>query len=377
MIYLTYNDEPSGIYYSQVIDVCKYVKTGLNQDIRLIAIISLRQFFKNRRKIKSRLADAIVIPMFPKAGNWKYNILILKLIISKSASRKIISRGIFATHLALKLKSNKRASEVIFDARGAYKAEFGEFLNKIVSIKDSISELERNALQQSDYKLAISHKLVRYWQREYGYAGEKHVVIPCTLADYHQKRLNDGIELKRSKLKISDNEIILVYAGSMAGWQSIDLMDDFFMIHLKVIPDLKIMLLAQLDLNSLKSFKAFPGRVIKKWVKAEEVHSYLSIADYGLLLREASLTNEVASPTKFAEYLNAGLKIIVSDNVGDFSGFVQLHNAGVVYSKSDPVLNLIQTTAAEKKRMKALSLAYFTKNAYQAEYQKLTGQPIN
>ena len=56
MIYLTYNDLPSGIYYSQVTDVVNYLNSiQTKEKVRLVAFISIRGFFTNRKKIKDKL----------------------------------------------------------------------------------------------------------------------------------------------------------------------------------------------------------------------------------------------------------------------------------------------------------------------------------
>src|SRR6266436_1145139 len=76
MIYLTYNDQPSGIYNSQVIDVVKYLNSIQNAEkVKLVALISLRSFFKSRKLIKERLPQSTVLPMFPKAALWRWNYL--------------------------------------------------------------------------------------------------------------------------------------------------------------------------------------------------------------------------------------------------------------------------------------------------------------
>ena len=48
-----------------------------------------------------------------------------------------------------------------------------------------------------------------------------------------------------------------------------------------------------------------------------EVNSYLNAADAGFLLREQNPLNEVASPTKFAEYCLTGLPVIMQNTVKD------------------------------------------------------------
>lgn len=50
----------------------------------------------------------------------------------------------------------------------------------------------------------------------------------------------------------------------------------------------------------------------------------------GLLLREKSLVNEVASPTKFAEYMLCGLPCILTEGIGDYSRLAREHDIGTV-----------------------------------------------
>ena len=53
-------------------------------------------------------------------------------------------------------------------------------------------------------------------------------------------------------------------------------------------------------------------------------------ADMGILLRENHPLNEVAAPTKFAEYVMTGPLVLISDNIGDYSNFVKRNNLGIV-----------------------------------------------
>jgi glycosyltransferase involved in cell wall biosynthesis len=62
------------------------------------------------------------------------------------------------------------------------------------------------------------------------------------------------------------------------------------------------------------------------------VPAYLGAADLGLLLRERTLVNEVASPVKFGEYLAAGVPVVITDGVGDLSTLVNDRGVGVVLS---------------------------------------------
>ncbi len=373
MIYLTYNDQPTGVYFSQVTDVCNFVNRKFNADIRLVALISVRNFSANKKSIKQHFSGAIVLPMFPKQKNWKKNKLILKLLFLFIGKQSIWCRGVFAGNLALNLKKRMGVKKIVFDGRGAYKAEYNEYLSKIVEGKNEIAELENNVIHHSDCRIAVSEKLVEYWRNEYDYKMDSHVVIPCTLnndVEFFFPSKEVIIEI-RKELGFDDKDIVFVYSGSSADWQSLVIVDDFIFMQMQMNATIKFMLLANTKLEHLKTYKQFPERIIQKWVKAHEVGDYLSAADYGIVIRENSITNQVASPTKFAEYLNAGLSVLISENIGDFSSFTKQNNCGHIISDFSSDYNFTKLPYSEKVKNFNLAQKYFTKDVFSSGYETI------
>jgi len=68
----------------------------------------------------------------------------------------------------------------------------------------------------------------------------------------------------------------------------------------------------------------------------------LNMADYAFLLREDEPINNQASPTKFAEYALTGLRIIISENVGDYTEYVKKENIGIVYKNNRELIQQIK-----------------------------------
>ena len=56
-------------------------------------------------------------------------------------------------------------------------------------------------------------------------------------------------------------------------------------------------------------------------------------------MRHDSITNRVSSPVKFGEYLQAGLKILISNHIGDYSRLVQENKLGLVIKKINQRVN--------------------------------------
>ena len=70
-------------------------------------------------------------------------------------------------------------------------------------------------------------------------------------------------------------------------------------------------------------------------VSSEEVYENLIECNFGILIRENNLINNVSSPLKFGEYLAAGLPILISEGIGDTEIIINHYNAGVVIKGND------------------------------------------
>lgn len=371
--YLTFNDSPSGVFNSQVADVVNFLQDE-GQPTRLVSFISLRGYSQARKKIKAQCEKAIVLPMFPGVKNWRMNLPVLIGLLLFLRPRVVMARGVFATFLARRARLQLRYFRVIFDARGAYHAEFEEYqMIDDPALIARVKKLERKAIARSDGQLAVSKALVRYWQERYDIDTSRTArVIPCTLHRQHEKPLiSEEERLKhRAQLGIKPENTLLVYSGSSAGWQSLESLFAWLFEQMETQPHLHLILLT--PMNDLKGTKLekFADRVTTRWVAPEKVHELLSLGDYGLLIRESSTTNRVASPTKFAEYLSAGLKVLISPRLGDFSDFTIQHQCGHVLGEgSIPPLSPIGHS--ERADSHKLAMAHFTKKRFREEYSRL------
>ena len=363
MIFFTYNDSFSGIYKSQVIDVCSFLEKKFSIPVKLIALVSIRSYSKQKRLIKLNYANALVLPMFPKVRYWKLNTIILFLICFFLGENKIWARGPFACNIAIYLKKLKLVHRVLFDGRGAYQAELTEYnVVEDSNVKNNIEQIERIALLRSDAQLAVSTKLVEWWKEKYSYASNSYAIIPCTLSDFFCKEFINESEwmLAREKSGFKKEDIVLVYSGSSAGWQSFSLVDDFLHELFSKNVHVKLFFLSDAPPSESRTFKKFPDRINTQWLKPEDVSSLLITADYGILIRESSITNKVASPVKFAEYLACGLQVLISEGIGDFTDFVKKEHCGLIFNE---VTNLQGIPFIQKAKTHQLALQYFSKEA--------------
>lgn len=367
-IYLTYNDTPSGIFSSQVLDLVNFFNSEFDDTVKLVSYISIRGFFENRKLIKSELPDSIVIPMFPGVVNWRINIFSFRLICFLLKPNAIIGRSVIATQIALK---QRKRVKIIYDGRGAITEEWHEY--HVITDRGMLNEiesLEKECVLKSDFRMAVSSKLVDLWKDKYSYYENMHAVIPCTLNSLFESTTisNEIIYKRRKELGYIKDDIVFVYSGSLAGWQSINLMIEFIKTVLKKSTSHKILFLSDLS-QEIKFLQIeFPNQVQCLKLNPIDLPQYLIACDYGILIREKSVTNQVASPVKFAEYLACGLPVIISNELGDYSEFVKLNECGFILTEFK-TYNLEGIFLKEK--IQKISFENFSKKNYIEFYKKL------
>lgn len=360
---------------SQVLDVAAFLRQELGERVIVIAFISIRQFFQQRGLFKQNHPDVWVLPMAPGLHRWRLNRWLMGLAIRLSGEKKAFCRGVIATNLALNLREAGVLDQVIYDGRGATKAEWEEY--EVVShpqLQQEIGELEQRAIQETDWRLAVSQALVAHWRSDFGYDQDAHCVIPCTVNQMFLADLPDEDQrlAMRKSYGFSKESIVLIYSGSSAGWQSFSWMDQWLANLMQENSRIVILFLAKVELESLTSHQQFPDRVKKDWLSHADVPKVLAMGDYGLLIREESITNQVASPTKFAEYLCCGLQVLISPHIGDYSDLVESTELGRVIGKdTKQTLLLSPTDEAKKQQLHQLGNSRFSKGNYKSEYKQI------
>ena len=237
-------------------------------------------------------------------------------------------------------------TKFIFDARGAYTVE-REHVNKDLkeNTKDKItgylSKLsEKVMINKADVIFCVSVALKKYYLAKYNLNSNKFFVFPGA-ADNDLFVYKESLRIKlRNELSLKSNEILIAYSGSLKKkWEIPDKIFSFFRdLRMK---DLRFkLLLITPDIDFANKFirdYGFEDVVFVKKVERHMVNNYLNAADLGLLLREDVVMNNVASPTKFAEYLITGLPVIISKGVHDFAVNIQDTGYGVVVSELDQI----------------------------------------
>lgn len=333
--YFLYDEACSGVIESQALDVVRFFNKETEHNAVLMAALPFRSHRKVKQQFEESLgepiASAIALPQKLQVKLHKLEVKRVQQLIKRSNVDLLICRNATSCFLALQARalSKKNAPRICYDGRGALKAEAEEYGVYPKHLIPHLIRAEKTSVLESDHRIAVSEELVDWWKSEYGYTSDKHSIIPTTISTLHQN-FDPAVhrEVWREKFGFTAEDVVMGFAGGKADWQGLD----FWLPHmhdwLGNMPNLKLLLLTPDNASIAELRGEFPNRIINTFVAHHDVLKALSSADYGILWRNPSTTNVVASPTKLSEYVQAGLMVITNDGTS-VSRVVALNNLGV------------------------------------------------
>jgi len=226
---------------------------------------------------------------------------------------------------------------IVLDVRGAWAEEL-VFANGFDGVESAPADLREQfraaevrlccALEAAASVLTVSKGMVDYLEG-FGVDGRL-AYVPCCVRSTtfsHSARMR-----MRAQLGL-DGKLVYVYAGTVTRYQHVeDGLLAFFGLAAEQTPDTHLLCLTN-DTERLRaaiaSARIDPERVTLRGALQREMPDLLAAGDAGLLLRAPSRMNRFSQPTKFAEYLAAGLPVLVSRGTGVLDDMVETHGAGM------------------------------------------------
>jgi glycosyltransferase involved in cell wall biosynthesis len=347
---------PKAVVSSQVVEYLQMLKEENNLQFNMIFLIRLGAYVKGFTKLREHKKEILEnfnanVSFFPVGRSYgsisKFIgmiILWFKFFKHRNQDKIILhSRGVFVAEVAVKLKRFYKNLRFVYDIRGDYAAESKYHADNQNLSEDIIREtanidlkIQSEIVKNANHIFCVSNVLKERVIEKYGASEEKMDVIPC-LADHNKFYYDEEIRKKiRTDLNI-ENKFVFIYPGGIGYWHYTDKVFQILRDLMNIWDNLYfIVLTGQTEEAAKYAEENLPeGSYFIKQAPREEVPHYLNAADMGILLREHHPLNEVAAPTKFAEYIMTGLSVLISDNIGDYSDFVKENEMGIVLSNAD------------------------------------------
>jgi len=233
----------------------------------------------------------------------------------------------------------------------------------------------KQVIVRSPLAVCVSERHKRHLEGAYGRL-KPSIVIPCCISAScfpADEDLNEA----RKDLAFANHDYALLYCGSAFKYQMLDEMVRLFRKLRSDGENCAILLLIS-DAGSLGAVRRMftdseLSSVRMKSVAHESVIAYAHLADIALLFREDTLFNNISSPTKFAEYLCAGLPVLMTQGIGDYSDIVKQQNIGSIVDLprlSEPgyatgIVRELMAKGPFKERCREYFLGNLAWNSYQ------------
>lgn len=252
-------------------------------------------------------------------------------------------RNALAANLAIELKKTRPNLRFVFDCRGAVPAEFlyrrgineesaGQLDSKLENDYQYLREVEARATYEADHVNTVSNAMVEYLRSRHRDSRNSFSVVPCCVdLEPFRKAREDRYNVRKEHGM--EDRFVVCYCGSLEAYQ---------------LPDQSLRVFKLIQQHCPRAFFfAITTHPERMWIEIEkagmdskqvrvvsaapkDVPRLLAAADVGLLLRDQSVVNKVASPLKFAEYIAAGVPAVMTPNLGDYSAFAIHNQCGVV-----------------------------------------------
>lgn len=174
---------------------------------------------------------------------------------------------------------------------------------------------------------------------------KQNIVLPMLPSDYF---LNNIVtkDSARKKLGIDTNKVVYCYSGGAQVWQKVPETIEYYK---KIENENTLFLIITQEQDLFKSLVS--ERKVKNYIilsaDYKDMPSILPAADYGFCVRENTIVNNVASPTKLLEYIACGIRPIITPGIGDLSEFIVNNDLGICIQEDN---NWMKETVKTKQK---------------------------
>ena len=242
-------------------------------------------------------------------------------------------------------------NKIIFDAHGVLPEEMAFAGNRTWAVITGRGE--RALVRNCRALVTVTDAMARHFLQKYpGVVNEEQILALPIFVSGDAAEAGDP---KRSRSGADAEGLRLVYAGGVAKWQNVDLtldtLERLAAGRRDVSASLYVPPSALGELRDKVHTAGLDGRIEVGSLAHDEMLRQYARMDAGFVLRDDTLLNRVAMPTKLVEYMAHGVvPIVLSPHIGDFV------EHGYQYLTVDDLFDPAKLNGAVLDRMRARNL---------------------
>lgn len=293
------------------------------------------------------------------------------------------ARSYLAGLLVLALKWLTRA-KFLFDMRGFWadeKVDAGSWKKGGILYR-LVKRIEKILVFQADRIVVLTHQARELLPALVESSREKLPVIdviPCCVDVERFATVSNEAREKKRAMGFPEDAFVMAYLGSVGTFYMFEEMVSFFKVWKNYQKEALLLVITPGDKTLVRDIlrKKEVGGTDYRLVSCtpEEVPCYLSVAQVGLCFLTMTFSKQASSAIKFAEYLAAGLPVIVNQGAGDLPEIVERERVGSIISQycEDEYLRVVREMkqlldkGEAKARCQDVARKYFS---YQIGHEK-------
>ncbi len=253
----------------------------------------------------------------------------LSRLAAQKPIRLVHAHNLYSAALALSVRW-RYGYKIVLDYHGRIPEEYVYLGKGGESSRRALELLERWCVKSSDHVVTVSNKLAGYIEQRYRIPENKISVIPCC-AD---ENIFSWDAVRRAEMRRSMNlsgKFVCTHVGSFFEWYDPDMLVSIFQQIQNHVDAHLLVITSEVErATDYLGSRLRPGTFMVRYAAHEEVPALLNASDIGFLFLRPSPNIKTSSPVKFAEYLNCGLPVLITPEVGDYSEFVTRMGVGAV-----------------------------------------------
>lgn len=220
----------------------------------------------------------------------------------------------------------------LFDMRGFWPEERveGNIWSEHSPLFRLAKHYEKKFFQASDAIVVLTHAAKHILEQQYRIKKPIAVIPTCADTSMFKPRKREGILMKKLRLQ---GKFVLAYVGSLGTWYCFEEMVKFFLVLKKEKPSAHFLLLVN-DLEKAKTLLEKVPLAKEEYtlstIPRVEMPRWLSLADAGVFFIQPVFSKKGSCPTKFGEFLAAGIPIIANKGIGDCDRYIGTYRVGIV-----------------------------------------------
>ena len=162
-------------------------------------------------------------------------------------------------------------------------------------------------------------------------------IVPCATAnanDHYFDNYDLYRKTYREKYGIKDSRKVFIYSGGTSVWQCLNETINLYKKIKKEIIDSQLLIFSHNHDEILKLVGNEKDIIVDSY-QPTELSKALCAGDFAFLIRRDCVTNNVAFPNKFLEYVQSRMKIISTPFVFEIADQINRYDLGVIYDFTD------------------------------------------